>query len=296
MHHRGQRTIRQPVEVSAVGFFTAADATIRFLPAPAGHGIAFQRIDCRGSRPIPARIEFAPPRRRRTALQRDGVCVETVEHALAALTGLEIDNCLVEIDGPEVPGCDGSARQFVDALLEAGVEEQDERREIVTVETPFRLADGSGTAEINAQPIDRPALVIDYQLDYGPDSPIPRQSLRVEITQESFVAELALARTFVLDSEVAALRASGYGRRTTARDLLVYGSDGVIDNELRFPDECVRHKILDCLGDFALLGCSLYGYFRASRSGHRLNRDLIRRLAASSSLTSSSQFPLADAA
>jgi UDP-3-O-acyl N-acetylglucosamine deacetylase len=296
MHYRWQRTIRKPVEVTAIGFFTAANVTLRFLPAPPHHGIAFQRTDCPGSRPIPATIDFAPPRERRTALERDGVAVEMVEHALASLAGLQIDNCLIEINGPEVPGCDGSARDFVDALFDAGFLEQQEPRRLVTIDAPLKVFAEQGEAVITVKPLQQPALVIDYELDYGADSPIPPQRLSLQITPDSFVRELALARTFVLESEVAALRAKGYGRRTTARDLLVYGDQGVIDNQLRFADECVRHKILDCLGDFALLGCDLHGHFQASRSGHCLNRETVRRLAATSFHSTTAQGPHAEAA
>ena len=122
-------------------------------------------------------------------------------------------------------------------------------------------------------------LAITYQLDYGDRSPIPPQNLTIEITPESFVREIAFARTFVLESEVAALQAAGYGRRVTHQTLLVFDANGrVIDNELRAPDEPVRHKILDCIGDFALIGADLRGYFNAYRSGHRHNHDLVRRI------------------
>jgi UDP-3-O-acyl N-acetylglucosamine deacetylase len=297
MDERRQRTIRRPAVVTSVGFFTGADVTLRLLPAPAGHGIAFQRTDCLGSRPIPATIEFALPRERRTAVGRDNVAVETVEHVLAALAGLQIDNCLIEIDGPEVPGCDGSAREFVDVLLDAGTEEQNKNRAAVAVSAPFQVTADDGRSQIRVRPSKQNTMVIDYRLDYGADSPIPRQQLSLEITPDSFVRELALARTFILESEVAALRAAGYGSRTTARDLVVYADDGsIIENKLRFEDECVRHKMLDCIGDFALLGCDLHGHFSAQRSGHRLNRDIVRRLVAANSLTSFSTDRPAEAA
>ena len=297
MDVRRQRTIRRPAVVTSIGFFTGADLTLHLLPAPAGHGIAFQRIDCPGSRPIPATIEFALPRERRTAIGRDDVSVETIEHVMAALAGLQIDNCLIEIDGPEVPGCDGSARDFVDVLLDAGTEEQDQMRPMASVAAPFQVTADDGRSEIRVRPSSQNAMVIEYRLDYGADSPIPREQLSLEITPDSFVRELALARTFIAESEVAALRAAGYGSRTTARDLLVFADDGsIIDNELRFEDECVRHKILDCIGDFALLGCDLHGHFSASRSGHRLNRDVVQHMVDTKSLTSFLSEPPADAA
>jgi UDP-3-O-[3-hydroxymyristoyl] N-acetylglucosamine deacetylase len=275
---RNQRTIRRAVETRGVGFLTGADVTIRFLPAAEEHGIAFQRVDCPGSAPIPARLEYTVPRERRTAISSQGVTVEMTEHVMAALAGLHIDNCLVQIDAPEPPGGDGSALLFVDALDRAGAVEQSALRPVVTVTHCLKATTPDGNSDVSVRPMARPGLAIGYHLDYGARSPVPAQELVVNITPESFLKELAFARTFILEAEVEALRAQGYGKRTTARDLLVFGKDGPIDNELRAADECVRHKILDCLGDFALLGCDVHGYFDACRSGHRLNREIIRRV------------------
>ena len=278
MQHRPQRTIRQAVETSGVGFLTGADITVRFLPAGPNHGIAFQRTDCSGSPPIPARIEYTVPRRRRTAIEHGGVVVEMIEHIMAALAGLQIDNCLVQLNALEPPGYDGSSLPFVNALLEAGVVEQNALREQFVIQDHSRVCTDDGSSELTAQPSRRLTLTISYRLDYGPQSPILPQNLTVELVPDRFVSELAFSRTFVLESEVEALRAQGYGSRTTAKDLLVFGAGGVIQNRLRSADECVRHKILDCLGDLALIGCDLFGHFQAYRSGHTLNREMVRRL------------------
>ena len=276
---RSQRTLRQAVETQGVGLFTGTDARLRFLPAPADHGIVFQRIDVAGSAPIPARIEFVTSTLRRTAIARDGVQVEMIEHVMAALAGLQIDNCLIEIDGPEVPGFDGSCREICNLLLAAEAVEQDRTREVISLLMPVQVSAEDGEVDVVARPMNNNGLAITYQLDYGDRSPIPPQNLTIEITPESFVREIAFARTFVLESEVAALHAAGYGRRVTHQTLLVFDANGrVIDNELRAPDEPVRHKILDCIGDFALIGADLRGYFNAYRSGHRHNHDLVRRI------------------
>lgn len=276
---RSQRTLRQVVETQGVGLFTGTDARLRFLPAPADHGIAFQRIDVAGSLPIPARIEFVTSTLRRTAIARDGVQIEMIEHVMAALAGLQIDNCLIEIDGPEVPGFDGSCCDVCDLLLSAGLVEQDRPRETIAMSMTVQVCADDGDIEVVARPMNNNGLAITYQLDYGDRSPITPQNLTVEITPESFVRDIAFARTFVLDSEVAALQAAGYGRRVTHQDLLVFDASGnVIDNKLRAADELVRHKILDCLGDFALIGADLRGYFNAYRSGHRHNHELVRRI------------------
>lgn len=278
MQQRFERTIRRPATCQGIGYLTGADVTLRFLPAPPRHGIVFQRVDCAGSKPIPARIEFALPRERRTAVGRDGVVVEMTEHVLAALAGLQVDNCLIEMDSADTPGGDGSAMLFAETILEAGIIEQNEIRRQLYIDVRTRIAAPNGRSDIEGRPLGRGGLAISYKLDYGPRSPIPAQDLTVEISPETFLDELAFARTFLLESEVAALRAQGYGRRTTEKDLLLFGSTGVVGNVLRAPDECVRHKILDCLGDFALLGADLLGHVIAYRTGHELNRELIRRL------------------
>lgn len=278
MDGRKQRTIRKPAEVKGIGYLTGADVSVRFLPAAANHGIQFQRTDLADALPIPALIDFAVPRQRRTTLERDGICVEMTEHVLAALAGLKIDNCIVELNAPETPGCDGSSLWFAEALLEAELLELDEAAACYKIDSEVVLSSDDHKSEIVSRPLMMDSLVIGYQLDYGPRSPIQPQMLNLEIDEETFLKEIAPCRTFILETEVASLKAEGYGQRITTKDLLVFGENGVIDNELRFDDECARHKILDCLGDLALLGCELTGYVSGYRSGHRLNRVLARRL------------------
>jgi UDP-3-O-[3-hydroxymyristoyl] N-acetylglucosamine deacetylase len=277
---RQQRTLEKPATVRGFGFLTGAEITLRFRPAPDDHGIAFQRVDLPGSEPIPARLDYVVPRQRRTAITRNGATVEMVEHVMAALAGLQIDNCLIEIDGPEPPGGDGSSLHCVTELLEAGIVEQSAPRELLVVQGEHRVTGERDGSEITAQAVPRRTLVITYELDYGPRSPIRPQLLTFEFSPELFVTNLAFARTFVLEAEAQALKAQGYGSKVTAQDLLIFGSQGVIGNELRAWDECVRHKVLDCIGDFALLGCDIHGHFRAYRSGHALNHAICRQVAA----------------
>lgn len=278
MPPRLQRTIARPAGFTGIGFLSGADIQIRFLPAQPHAGIAFQRTDRSGSLPVPALVEYTVPRQRRTAIERYGVAIEMVEHVMAALAGLQIDNCLVQLNGPEPPGCDGSSRQFAETLLDAGIVEQDAPRKLLVNEHSLRIPSEDRRSEITAAAISRRVYAITYHLDYGPRSPIRPQTRTVEITPETFLKELAFARTFILESEADALRAQGYGRRTTAKDLLIFGPEGPIENHLHAVDECARHKILDCLGDFALLGCDLQGHFSAWRSGHRLNQEMVRQL------------------
>ena len=278
MHHRSQNTIGKAVEVSGVSYLSGFDVSLRFLPAPPNFGLVFERVDRPGAPLIPATLEFSLERQRRTAVGRGDVVVEMTEHVLAALAGLQIDNCLIQIDGPETPGMDGSALAFAEALLRAGIVEQDAPRRCLVIEHAVNADAEDGRSGMSARPLARPTLAISYHIDYGARSPIPPQNLTVEISPDTFLHELAFSRTFILETEINALRARGYGRRTTTRDLLVFGPDGPIENELRTPDECARHKILDCVGDFALLGCDLVGHVSAYRSGHELNREIAQLL------------------
>ncbi len=166
---------------------------------------------------------------------------------------------------------------FVEALLSTEIVPQNEPRVCFFVEQPTEIRDEDGS-HILAVPSVSNTLTIEYQLDYGADSPIPAQCLSLEITPKSFVHELAFARTFILESEIKKLRAAGYGSRTSEKDLLIYGKERIVGNTLRAKDECARHKMLDCIGDFALMGCDLIGCFRAEKSGHRLNQKLVRKL------------------
>lgn len=277
MAARNQRTIRKETTTEGVGFLTGADVKLRFLPAPENHGVVFQRVDLPAKPSIPATHEFLVPRQRRTGISGNGATIELVEHVMSALAGLQVDNCLIEINAPETPGFDGSCKAVVDALLIADVEEQSASKTQLRVPKPLHVTAEDGSM-IDAKPFGRDGQTITYVLDYGPNSPIPAQSYTVNVTPESFVNEICFARTFILDSEIASLKALGYGPRTTAKDLLVFTADGVLDNELKAADECARHKILDCIGDFALTGCDVQGYFNAWRTGHQTNHELMRQL------------------
>ncbi|MFP6762652.1 MAG: UDP-3-O-acyl-N-acetylglucosamine deacetylase, partial [Planctomycetaceae bacterium] len=239
------------------------------------HGIVFQRVDLPGRPCVPASLDSLIPRQRRTGIAQDGVTIELVEHVLAALAGLHVDNCLVQLDAPETPGFDGSCQAVVDCLFAADFEQQGVEKPLLVIDREYTLTDSDGST-IEAKPSGRPCLAMTYQLDYGPTSPVFAQSFSVELTPETFAAEIAFARTFILESEVAALKAQGLGRRTTAKDLLVFGEQGIIENEMRAAEECARHKILDCVGDFALTGCELHGFFTAWRTGHRMNHELMK--------------------
>ena len=274
--YRAQRTVARPAEVEGVGFLTGATVRLRFLPAPPCTGVVFVRTDLRPPAPIPAGIEQVTGTQRRTTLGRPPAQVGLVEHVLAALAGLRVDNCYVELNAPEPPGLDGSARGFVDALHRAGTVPQTARRPAWCVDRPVVVAHNGATLALHPPAGD--GLTVSYLLDYGPSSPIGRQAYTQVITPARFAAEVAPCRTFILEEEAAELRRQGLGARTTAADLLVFGRHGPIDNRLRYANEPARHKVLDLVGDLALLGADLRGHVVAYRSGHPLNVELVRAL------------------
>jgi UDP-3-O-acyl N-acetylglucosamine deacetylase len=249
---------------------------MRFQPAPPGAGVAFQRTDLRGAPAIPARADQVSGTQRRTTLGQPPNEVHLVEHVLAALAGLRIDNCLVQLDAGEPPGLDGSAQRFVEALRRAGTALQPARRSVWTVDTPLRVSQNGATLTVHPE---EECLKISYLLDYGLGSPIAPQRHTQVIDPERFANEIACCRTFILESEAAELRRQGLGERTTTADLLVFGRHGPIENHVRFANEPARHKVLDLLGDLALFGHDLRGHVVAYRSGHPLNVQLAALMA-----------------
>jgi UDP-3-O-[3-hydroxymyristoyl] N-acetylglucosamine deacetylase/3-hydroxyacyl-[acyl-carrier-protein] dehydratase len=271
-----QHTIEREAELSGRGLFTGFPVTARFKPAPPGTGILFVRTDQPEPVTIPARLESLSKRARRTSLRNGTAAIETIEHCLAAARGLEIDNLVVELDNAEVPAIDGSALPFVEVLKQAGRVALEAERELLTVTEPIRVSEGD--AELVAWPGEPDRLEIIYELDYGPGSPIGHQIHHFRLDPEDFVRDIAPARTFVLEEEARQLQAAGLGAHLTYADVLVIGREGPIENQYRYEDECVRHKILDLVGDLMLAGSFVCGKIYARRSGHHLNHELIRRL------------------
>jgi len=269
--------VSRPVAVSGVGFLGGGDVTLRFRPAPADTGLMFIRTDLPGRPQTPADVTRVTGTARRTSLGAASRGVTLVEHVLAALAGLRIDNCRIELDGPEPPGLDGSAAGYVEALLDAGIEPQAARKTVWGVSKPAVVRAGGAT--LSLFPADADQLKISYLLDYGPGSPIDRQAHTQLIDPGEFAQEIAGCRTFLLMNEAESLRADGIGPRATAKDLLVFSARGPVDNRLRFANEPARHKILDIVGDLALSGLDIRGHVVAYRSGHPLNVSLAREIA-----------------
>jgi UDP-3-O-[3-hydroxymyristoyl] N-acetylglucosamine deacetylase len=273
---RQQCTIAKPASIEGFGYWSGQDVRVEFRPAPVDTGVVFVRDDLDRPVRIPALVANRVETPRRTTLRSGSASVEMVEHIMAALAGLRVDNCEVWVNAPEMPGCDGSSLPFVEVLTAAGMTVQDAPRAAIIVQEVTRL--GSGDSWIEARPSNYAGMSLKFHLDYGTGNAIGRQTLTLPVTADSFRRELAPSRTFMLKSEADWLLAQGLGGRATLKDLLIFDQEGPIENELRFRDECVRHKALDLVGDLALAGCDLVGHFVAYRSGHRLNAELVRIL------------------
>jgi UDP-3-O-acyl N-acetylglucosamine deacetylase len=286
---RLQQTLAKAATVEGRGYWTGHPVRVEFRPAAIDVGVSFVRDDL-VAQGMDGRVSVLAgsrrPAQRRTALASTaGAAVEMTEHVLAALAGLGIDNCEVGVTSAEMPAFDGSAAEFVTALDAAGVAEQPALRKPLVVRRPVRC--GGDEVWIEARPPILDGLTIEFRLDYGKGSAIGRQWLVIDVNEESFRAEIAPARTFLLESEASALLKQGLAAHVTAQDLLVFRDNPQsetdrqpIDNRLRFVDECVRHKVLDVIGDLAMLGRPLVGHVVASCSGHRLNGDLVEALLA----------------
>lgn len=272
---RPQRTIRRPVVVSGVGYWSGERSRVELRPAPAGGGVAFVRRDLSPPVRIPARLDRRVDAEHRTNLASGVARVEMVEHVLSALAGLGVDCCEVSVDAVELPGLDGSAAAFVEAIDAVGTEEVGAPRDPIIVDRVIRAEGWGGWLEFSPPRFD--GLTVEYRLDYG-SGPIGSQVCEFDVTPDSYRRELAAARTFLGVDDAERLRASGRGLHVGFGDLLVFGPDGPLENRLRWPDECARHKALDVVGDLSLAGRPIHAHVRAYRSGHRLNAMAVSQL------------------
>lgn len=274
---RLQRTICQPIAVFGYGYWSGKDVRVEFRPAPVGSGISFVRDDLHPATRLPARCEYRIDIPRRTCLKKERAQVDMVEHILAALAGMQIDNCEVGVDQCEMPGCDGSAMAFVAALETVGSVAQEVEVQQLIVTESFRLTEGDSWIEAN--PSSNGNYTVAFTLDYPQDDVIGYQQAEVEVTPDGFLKEVAPCRTFILQREADELLEKGLCQRVTPHDLLIIGENGPVDNKLRFPNECARHKAMDLIGDMALTGYEIVGSLTAYRSGHHLNARFAQHLA-----------------
>jgi UDP-3-O-[3-hydroxymyristoyl] N-acetylglucosamine deacetylase/3-hydroxyacyl-[acyl-carrier-protein] dehydratase len=263
--------------VTGAGLFSGEPSTLTIAPAGPDEGITFIREQDGKTAIIPALVENVLNRPRRTCLRNGTLFVETVEHCMAALAGLQIDNASVRVSGGtvgEVPAGDGSSRPFVEAIQAAGIREQDAEVVPLIIRKPIQVSLDGATLAALPGPTDRLEVIYDFE---GP-APVGRQTISFRLGDDDFVNQIAPARTFIFEEEARELQARGMGKHLSPSELLVISKTGPIDNTFRFADECVRHKVLDLIGDLFLVGRPLRGRIIAYKSGHQLNHLLARRL------------------
>ena len=260
-----QRTLKRPTSCAGIGLHSGRKVTLSLKPAAADSGIRFRRADL-GGLEVPAAVNHVGAINYATGLMRDAVRVDTVEHLLAALVSLGIDNVIVELNSPEVPIMDGSAAPFVYLIQEAGVRSLEMQRRYLKVRRPISLT--RGDKRIALYPSDH--FKVTYSIAF--DHPLLRhQSRTIRLTGDSFVDEIAPARTFTFLKEVEMLRQQGLALGGSLENAVVISDTGILNNALRFDDEFVRHKILDVIGDMALVGHPIIGHLVAHRGGHALH-------------------------
>jgi len=270
-----QKTIASQISLSGVGIHTGNKVNVTFKPAPASSGVVFIRTDIPGASRIQANVLsfLASKFSRRSSIGNNEAEVQTIEHLMSALSSLGIDNINVEIDNNELPGLDGSAINFVEALEKAGIVQQEQEKYIHVIKEPISIEDGPSSITI----VPAKEFKISYTLNY--DHPmLTAQFLEIGVNAESFKKEIAPARTFCLEGEASELQNQGLGLGANYENTLVVGKTGVIKNKLRFKDEFVRHKILDLIGDLGLAGCPIRGHVIALKSGHALNLKIAQKI------------------
>lgn len=269
-----QRTLQTEVSCTGIGLHSGAKAGLTLKPAPPDTGICFIRKDLPGRPEIPANSDSVVDTVLSTTIGRNGVTVSTVEHLLAALFGLGIDNVRVEVDGPEVPIMDGSSAPFVFLIKTAGIREQKDLKEFLVIRKKFRVEDGNRSITIHPSR----ELKISYTIDF--DHPLLKnQTHALRFSGGDFVREISKARTFGFLKDIQFLRDSGMALGASLDNAIAIDEFRILNEDgLRYPDEFVRHKILDFLGDLAILGCPVIGNFVIQKSGHFLNQVMIKDL------------------
>jgi len=267
-----EQTIRTPVEFHGVGLHSGAPVHLRILPASAGSGIVFRRTDLDGfeveaiSRNV-ARVSYA------TSLMKKGVFISTTEHLLSAFVGTGIDNAIVELDNLELPILDGSARPFVEAIHRVGIRRQRRARTYMRMRRQLELREGDKFIAVYPSDI----YSVSYKINF-PHPLIGKETFRVDLSDGNYLSEIASARTFGFLHEAEAMRQQGLIRGASAENAIVLTREGLMNPPLRFRDEFVRHKVLDLIGDLALLGKQILGSVVADRAGHAMHTALVSRI------------------
>lgn len=274
-----QKTLKGAVSLSGIGLFTGAKATVTIHPARASSGIVFQRTDLPGKPQVTADLDHVVSTPRCTILGNHKFTIHTVEHLLSALKAMGVDNAVLAISGPEVPILDGSSEAFVEAILKAGIAELEEEKEIYTLESPISWSKG----DIHLVAIPAQEFRISYTLHFPESALLKSQYFSVVVSPQNFIEQIASCRTFCLYEEIAPFIESGLIKGGGLDNAVIIKNDVVINPDgVRFPDEMVRHKILDLIGDLSLVSCPFNAHVIAIRSGHASNilfaRELLNQL------------------
>lgn len=268
-----QRTLERPVWCEGIGLHTGEKVAMTLYPAPANRGVIFRRTDLPSAPTIEARPEHVVDTQYATTIAKDGSSVKTIEHLMSALAGMGVDNVQVDLTGPEVPILDGSAAPFVELLRQAGLRRQFAPKTFLKVRQPITVE--VGTRSLRIVPSQR--LKVIYTMCF--DHPVlGEQTVAMEVGRDRYAREVAPSRTYGFVSDLDMLYRLGLAKGGSPENAVVIGEDGVLNGPLRFPDELVRHKILDLLGDLYLLGKPLVGTIIAHGAGHQLHLQLVHRI------------------
>lgn len=269
---RLQRTLKQEVSFDGIGLHTGKHSTVTLKPAPRDTGVIFHRID--RNMVIRSHVGTVTDTAFATSLGNGNVKIKTVEHILAALAGIGIDNIVIEIDGPEIPILDGSATELVGIILKAGIAKQGKKRPCLRITKPLSMVDGH--SEVAVFPYD--GRRITYRIHFNHHL-LGEQNISVELNEETFIKDIAPARTFGFLKDVEYMMANGLAKGGSLNNAIILSDKGVINSSgLRFKDEFVRHKVLDLIGDFSLIGFPVYGHIFANKAGHSTNIKFLKKL------------------
>jgi UDP-3-O-[3-hydroxymyristoyl] N-acetylglucosamine deacetylase len=268
-----QRTLCQEISMEGIGLHTGYPVRVQLVPAPENTGIVFRRTDLRNfeieaTREHVARVSYA------TTLMKKGVMISTVEHLLSSLYGLGVDNLYIDLDSMEVPIMDGSGRRFLEEIERAGICEQAQLRQYIVIQEPIEIRQGDKVAGVYPDPLPQATYIIDFA-----HNAIGRQEIHLELTPESYRREIGPARTFGFMADVEYLKRCGLIRGGSTENAVVLDDSGIVNNHLRYPDEFVRHKLLDLLGDISLVGHPIIGHLYAEKAGHAIHTALADKIA-----------------
>jgi UDP-3-O-[3-hydroxymyristoyl] N-acetylglucosamine deacetylase len=268
-----QRTLRKEVQFEGIGLHTGYSVRLTLVPAPPDIGIRFRRTDLKNfeieaMRKYVAKVSYA------TTLMKKGVMISTVEHLLSTLYGLGIDNLYLDINSLEVPILDGSGSRFVEEIQDAGIVTQDALRQYIVIEKPIEVRHGDKVAGVYPDSVPSATYIIDFE-----HASIGHQEIHIDLCPESYCREIAMARTFGFVSDIEYLKSLGLIQGGSLENAVVLDSSGIVNSHLRFPNEFVRHKLLDLLGDISLTGHPIIGHLRAERAGHAIHTALADQIA-----------------